>query len=280
MEALLTGTLAKDLRDVGIEVCDVRRALASTTATATATAAATANAGAAAAPKLVDAVDSRADGAHAEGGGAVVIRLHYSHEAAHQGYRRLLDGPGYAPEGDAVAGWMSTALTASTMVATVWWLTGVQGAEGEDGGGPAVVPLVLAALVAGPAGVLLGTGRGKQVLQALYVTLLAGAVCTLLYLVGGQLASWLILAIVRGLTLAAHALGLALGAFSEGGRLLRGVVARKGVGDVTVLPSRVAPWLEGCLRFVPACLRRGGVDAFGRGGSSSHGQPTHSSILG
>lgn len=183
VEALLTGPLANDLRDVGVDVGDVRRALADAKGGSSDTIAAATAAGAA--PKLFGA-DGAVVALPPPPFPPPVIHLHYSHAAAH--YRWLLDGPGYPPEDDDLARWMGTALTASSMVAGVWWLTAPVG-RAEEGGGRAV-PLVLAALVAGPAGVLLGTGRWSQVLQALYVTLLACAVCALLYLWGGQLISW------------------------------------------------------------------------------------------
>ena len=177
VEALLTGPLAKDLEEVGIAVEDVRGALAGTKGGA-------GMATVAVSPKLF--------GAGPEvGAGPVAIveplRLHYSHEAAaaaHQHYRRILDGPfGYAPTDDALSLWLGPSLTASSMLAAVWWLT----AAAEEKGG---LPPLLAALVVGPAGLLLGTGRGRVVLQSLYVTVLAGLICLVMYHWGNEISSW------------------------------------------------------------------------------------------
>lgn len=184
VEALLTGPLAKDLEEVGIAVEDVRRALAGTKDAA----------GVAAVPKLFGA-GAAAVAAVDAGPVAVVehLRLHYSHEAAaaaHQHYRRILDGPfGYAPENDALSRWLGSCLTASSMLAAVWWLTA--GTAEESG-----FPPLLAALVVGPAGLLLGTGRGLVVLQSLYVTLLAGLVCVPLYHWGYEIISRCVLCLV------------------------------------------------------------------------------------
>ncbi len=267
VEALLTGPLSKDLAEVGIAVEDVRRALANSSnsgsSSSSSSSSSSENTGPNEATRLLGARDD--EGA---AGGGVPIRLHYTHEAAHQYCRRLLDGPGYAPEGDALGRLLGSALTGSSMVAAVWWLAG----EHSE-------PSVLAALVVvGLAGVLLGTGRGQQVVQALYVTLLAAGLCTPVYLWGWQLFSWCVLgglygpdqslpthahhcqpispkphfflrsfvAFFRVLLLLGHALGFALDATVEGLRIMRGVGrgASQELGEVYAVVRRVAPWLE------------------------------------
>jgi len=217
------GPLEKDLGEVRIGVEEVKRVLAGR--------------------KLVP-LDLKSDGsvgavvAVAGGGGGggkvLAVRLEANDGQQQQQQRRrrgllwmLLDGPGYGAEEekDAVSLFWGPLVTASFVVAGMWRLddalisssSGSSSSAGEMWG--VGTTQLFWGLVAGPAMVLLLTGRGKVVVQSLYRALLTGLVVVPIYLFSEPLITFVVMILVHVLSVAAHILGMLLDLTVEGARL-------------------------------------------------------------
>lgn len=141
--------------------------------------------------------------------------------------RRLLDGPGYPAEDDSISWVLGTVVTASIMGAAVWALTDLGGqttatSESELYGIPATQ--FFTGLIVGPSLLMLLSGRGKQLFQAVYGALLTAVLGIPLYFLSGPVLSCVIMVVVWALSLAAHGVGILLDVSLEGARFLQGLV--------------------------------------------------------
>lgn len=179
IEALLNGHLQKDLSEVDITTAEVRGVLTGNV--------------------KLSMEEGQRGSATAIGGQdnhrIVPVRLQYSQEDAHRQYRLVLDGPGYPAEHDAISKGLGTVVSAAIMMTGVWWLTKDDTADLKEDKiafffGDVEATKLFVALIVGPSVLMLGTGRVRQLLQALYVTALTSLLCLPLYFFAVPMLSW------------------------------------------------------------------------------------------
>jgi hypothetical protein len=159
--------------------------------------------------------------------------------------RFLLEGPGYPEEDDH----LGTVVTASTMVALTWWMTSMEANANDTHIAGIEAKQLFWGLIAGPSVLLLVNGRGRQLLQALYVPFLTALLCVPIYFCSGTILSWIVNILERVCTVVLHLVGFAVDVALEGTHIAR-VLAAKASMELSALYATVkdqAPWIDQAL---------------------------------